>query len=165
MGARSGLWLRDFRAGDVPAVEPWFDDLDTERWLGGRDWPSMVLRASATLPRARTFLACRAGRPLVLLGFDVEEDGRAGISYVTNPQARRRGHATAVLRLMLPLAAQAGARCLVAGVEAGNASSEALLRRLGFRPQGPCDADGFSYFILPLSGAPAMRSSPVVRHS
>jgi RimJ/RimL family protein N-acetyltransferase len=30
--------LVDFGAKDVERIEPWFDDPETQRWLGGRDW-------------------------------------------------------------------------------------------------------------------------------
>jgi RimJ/RimL family protein N-acetyltransferase len=30
--------LVDFRPGDVERIEPWFDDPDTQQYLGGRDW-------------------------------------------------------------------------------------------------------------------------------
>jgi hypothetical protein len=30
--------LVDFKRGDVERIEPWFDDPDTQQYLGGRDW-------------------------------------------------------------------------------------------------------------------------------
>jgi len=35
--------LRPFTSGDLPLVEPWFADADTQRWLGGPGWPRLVL--------------------------------------------------------------------------------------------------------------------------
>jgi hypothetical protein len=35
--------LRPFVKEDLPTVEPWFDDVDTQMWLGGRRWPGLIL--------------------------------------------------------------------------------------------------------------------------
>ncbi len=36
--------LVPFAAAHLPIVRPWFDDPDARRWLGGPDWPEMMLR-------------------------------------------------------------------------------------------------------------------------
>src|SRR5258706_382955 len=39
--------LRPFTPDLLGAVAPWFDDAETVRWLGGRDWPENLLRLIA----------------------------------------------------------------------------------------------------------------------
>ena len=145
---RRPLALRPFAAADLPLVEPWFDDPQTQRWLGGRDWPAMVLRAEAVLPFARTYLVCDGAIPVVLATFEIDAEGDAAIAIVTTPTARRRGYGAAALRLLFVHAEAAGARRFVAGIEVGNAVSEALVCNLGFLPRGGVDAEGFRSFIL-----------------
>jgi hypothetical protein len=35
--------LRPLTRSDLPTVGPWFEDLDTRRFLGGPDWPARML--------------------------------------------------------------------------------------------------------------------------
>ncbi|MGC4193254.1 MAG: hypothetical protein QM589_19070 [Thermomicrobiales bacterium] len=36
--------LVPFTRDHLPIVSPWFDDPETRRWLGGREWPEAILR-------------------------------------------------------------------------------------------------------------------------
>ncbi len=38
--------LRPFTRDQLALVEPWFEDPETQRWLGGPDWPRMILDLS-----------------------------------------------------------------------------------------------------------------------
>ncbi len=143
-----------------------FEDAETQRWLGGRDWPSMVLSVNAVLSEARIWLGWVSGCPVTLVGFDLEEDGQAGITYVTASEARRQGWASAALRLMIAAPEASRVRQFRAGVEAGNAASEAVLRGLGLSEQGGVHAETFQRCVLSMRGwasdAPrAFSSAPV----
>jgi hypothetical protein len=62
---------------DLPTVEPWFEDDDTSRFLGGPDWPGRMLDLDeqvvgtefrgATQTTAYRFLASREGHPVGLI--------------------------------------------------------------------------------------------------
>ena len=38
------LRLVPFTSAALPSLEPWFDNAETQRWLGDRRWPQMLLR-------------------------------------------------------------------------------------------------------------------------
>lgn len=44
---RPSLSVRAFLPADLPAVRPWFNDPNVQRWLGGPDWPEAILRVGA----------------------------------------------------------------------------------------------------------------------
>jgi RimJ/RimL family protein N-acetyltransferase len=155
--------LVPFTPADLPRVELWFDDAQTRRWLGGPQWPAMVLRLAADPAeehrgrriRARqAWLAEQAGIPVALLDVEVYPDGTAGCAFVVAPE--RRGHGVgrrALARLAAELAA-AGVREITAGVEPANTSSVRCLLGAGFQPRVDTpDAEGFLYFAR-LTGEP-----------
>src|SRR5919199_3146484 len=49
-GSVSVLRLVPFTIAALQAIEPWFDDPETCRWVGDRRWPSMMLRLAASPP-------------------------------------------------------------------------------------------------------------------
>ena len=115
-GVRS-VRLRPFTSPDLPLVEPWFADADTQRWLGGPGWPRLVLTGRplgeyrgavetgnydwlatddelvvgyigcGTYDRWTTWEGGPGGRG-VMASIDVPA---ANISYVVDPARRRRG--------------------------------------------------------------------------
>ena len=148
------LVLRELTAADLAAVSGWFADPATARWLGGAAWARRLLELAAASP-GRFALAAVRGDALVGLA-DVERfgDGRAAVAIVVAPDARRSGVATAMVRALGAHLALAGIAEVVAGVEAGNAASEALVRAAGFeRVTEAPDADGFVYFARRTDGA------------
>jgi len=151
--------LRQFTAGDLDVVAPWFDDPDTRRWLGGREWPANLIRLIADPPtvhrgssvRERAgWLAILAGEPVALADTEIYEDASAAIALIVAPQHRRRGVATGTLHaLATALAATHGVERLVGGVEQHNDASLRCVRAAGFVPVAdqPDDA-GFIDFVL-----------------
>jgi hypothetical protein len=37
------LCLRPFERHQLPLAGPWFEDAETNRWLGGPRWPQLIL--------------------------------------------------------------------------------------------------------------------------
>lgn len=67
-----------------------------------------------------------------------DEDGRANVSYVVFPHARRRGVAAAAVRQAVEYAfADLGVPAVVAVIDPRNVASIAVAQRCGFRDDGP----------------------------
>jgi GNAT superfamily N-acetyltransferase len=140
----SEVVLEPLKAAHLPLVEPWFDDPETRRRLGGRDWPVQALALAASPPPGtdRYGLLARIGQEAVgLADLEVAHDGAASLALLVAPGRRRCGVGSAILAQVLALPAVAG-RPLALGVEPGNAASMRLLERAGLVPN-EVDADGY----------------------
>jgi RimJ/RimL family protein N-acetyltransferase len=140
-----------FTAELLPEVEPWFDDSETIRFLGDRDWVRRALRLVDETPgtqyRGRTVL----GRDVwivfrqVPVGFlDVEryDDGRAGCALVVAPAMRCQGIGRAILEAVWELPELADVEELIGGVEPENVASRRCLEAAGFRLSSEPDDEG-----------------------
>jgi RimJ/RimL family protein N-acetyltransferase len=167
--------LRPFARDQLPLVEPWFEDPETQRWLGGPDWPRIILDlADAPLGEFRgaqetgryQFLAWDKGVPVGYVDcgtFDrwatweggaggrgvvsVIEESSGGIAYVTDPVLRRRGHGVDMVLSLMQMPALAHVSLFAAGVEPENIASVRCLLSAGFRPLDPVsDWEGIVYY-------------------
>lgn len=169
------LRLRPFERQQVPLVDPWFRDADTQRWLGGPGWPSLMLdltdrplgayRGAVETGRYR-WLAWDGDTAVGFIDCDTYdrwatwEGGPAGcgvtsavgipygsISYVVDPALRCRGYATAMINAVLALPELAHIGLFTAGVEPANAASVGALLKAGFHPLTPGpDGEGIIYY-------------------
>jgi RimJ/RimL family protein N-acetyltransferase len=168
--------LRPFAPDQLPLVEPWFEDPETQRWLGGPDWPRMALRL-ADHPLGQFRGARETGR-YRFLAWDVGDgpvgyvdcgtfdrwatweggaDGRGlvsvidepsgGIAYVTDPARRRSGYGVAMILALLSVSELAHVQLFAAGIEPENTASVRCLRAAGFDPLDPVsDWEGIVYY-------------------
>lgn len=144
--------LRPFAAEDLSTVGPWFDNADTLRWLGGRDWPAQSLRLAGD--GRLLFLALRGTAPVGLLDVETYEERRASFAIAVAPAERRAGMGTAVLAAAIAHQHFASVVEWFAGIEHGNDASRRLVERLGFRRVTDEDADGFTYYARGESPSP-----------
>ena len=151
-----GLRFVPLTAAVLPRIEPWFDDPDTQRWLGNRDWLSMIRRLSENPP------AERRGRPVVSRGawviekdhepvsvVDVETytDATAGLALVIAPARRGQGLCRRALQDIIDRLAAEGIEEVFVGVEPDNMASIRCMEAAGFVARSPDpDAEGFLYF-------------------
>jgi ribosomal protein S18 acetylase RimI-like enzyme len=133
--------LRLLTQEDVGSLEPWFDDAETRRRLGGRDWPHQVL--SLAEPPSRVALVARERGVAVALA-DVEHCERSSVALVVAPAVRGRGVGRRVLEALLE--GDLAGRTVVVGVEPDNAPAVRLVERTGFVRVGT-DADGFDEYV------------------
>jgi RimJ/RimL family protein N-acetyltransferase len=150
------LVLVAFTAEALQVVEPWFDDPETQQWLGGRKWPAMVLRLAKDPPAEHggnpttgreAFLAIEDGSPVALLDVETYQDGTAGFAFVVAPSQRGRGVCRQAILALVTQVAIAGGHELSAGVEPGNVASIRCLEAASFKATSDQpDAEGFLHF-------------------
>lgn len=147
------MLLRPLHAADLVLIDAWFDDPQTQRWLGGRDWPAQALQLAD--PRAGRFalLALDQDQPVGLLDVELDAGGTASFAVVVDPRLRRRGIARRMFAAMLSRPELAGVHHLTAGVEHGNTPSERLLRTLGFTALDTASDPDFTDFAWHRSDA------------
>jgi RimJ/RimL family protein N-acetyltransferase len=142
------LTVRSFCAADLVSVEPWFDDRETQRWLGGREWPRRLLVLARQSNRV-ALLYTHARRPIGLLDLERFPDGRAAVAVVVSPEHRGRGVATAMLGSIFDLAEAKGVGEAVGEVEFGNTAGERCIRAAGFvRDVEAVTSERFLRFLL-----------------
>ncbi|MCR6633908.1 GNAT family protein [Devosia sp.] len=137
------LRLKPLDASDLPIVEPWFDDAETQRWLGGREWPALGFRLQG--PDRQLYLALDETTPVGLLDCETYPDNSASFAVVTAPEMRNRGIGRAILSAFMAEPAYSQITRFFAGIERGNVASAALMLRCGF-VEGEEDEDGFTDF-------------------
>jgi len=170
------LRLRPFEASKLHLVEPWFDDAETQRWLGGPGWPRQMLNLM-TLPLGEHRGAGETGRFSWLaweqeeaVGFigcgtydrwttwEGGEGGRgvisvipvpsASISCVVDPALRGRGQCTRMIMELMTQPELAQICLFAAGVEPDNLASISCLVSAGFEPlDAEPDWEGMAYYV------------------
>jgi RimJ/RimL family protein N-acetyltransferase len=170
------LRLQPFDREQLPRVESWFDDRDTERWLGGPGWPNLVL-GLADGPLGEHRGAIETGRygwsawdRDELIGYidcgttdrwttwEGGADGKGvvatfpvatgNLAYVVDPAVRRQGYGTAMIVTLMALPDLAHIELFVAGVEPDNVGSVGCLRAVGFEAlDSQPDWEGIVYYI------------------
>jgi RimJ/RimL family protein N-acetyltransferase len=167
--------LRPFDREQLPLVEPWFEDPETRRWLGGPDWPRMSLDLSdAPLGEFRgaretgsyRFLARDKDTPVGYVDcgtFDrwttwegrlegrgvvgVIEEPSCAIAYVTDPTQRRKGYGAEMILALMEMDALEHVTLFAAGIETENTASVRCLLSAGFQPLDPAgDWEGIVYY-------------------
>jgi RimJ/RimL family protein N-acetyltransferase len=155
--------LRRLARTDLRIVEPWFEDSETSRYLGGRDWPGRMLDLDgqvigtefrgATQTGAFRFLASHEGRPVGMIDcgvFDrwVEWGGEdasgpiigdslevttGSIAFVTDPTQRGQGLGRSMIGSLVSWSELSDVRIFEAGVEPENVPSIRCLSAAGFQ--------------------------------
>ena len=167
--------LRPFTRDQLPLVEPWFEDPETQRWLGGPDWPRMAVElADAPLGEFRgaqetgryRFLAWDNDMPVGYVDcgtFDrwatweggsdgggvvsVIDEPSGSIAYVTDPALRQRGYGVDMILTLMRARELGHVLLLAAGIEPENTASVRCMISAGFHPLDPVsDWEGIVYY-------------------
>jgi RimJ/RimL family protein N-acetyltransferase len=168
--------LETFEPEQLPIVQPWFDDVDTQRWLGGPGWPSLVVElGNAPLGEFRGaietgrhgWLAWNQRAPVGYIDcvttdrwttWEGGPHGRgvvatihvpaANITYVVDPTVRRRGYGSMMVFELLAVPDLAHIELFAAGIEPDNVASIRCAHVAGFTPLDPTpDWEGIVYYI------------------
>ncbi|HEY2215250.1 MAG TPA: GNAT family N-acetyltransferase [Acidimicrobiales bacterium] len=169
------LELRPFVADQLHLVESWFEDGETQRWLGGPDWPGLMLKLAdrplgefrGALETGRYhFLAWDGDTPVGYIDFDTYDrwatweggvDGRGvvdiidlpsgAMAYVVDPDQRQMGNGAQMVQALMEIPDLSHIRLFAAGIELENAASVQCLLAAGFEPLDPVpDWEGIVYY-------------------
>jgi GNAT superfamily N-acetyltransferase len=139
---------RPLRKEDLEAIEPWFDDAATQRWLGDRSWPRRLL-GLAELPGRFAVAWQERGEVVALLDIERYGSGSAAIALVVSPAHRGEGIGKAILRSIFDLAGVEGVEQIYGEVEQGNVAAEGLVRAAGFVPANSAASEAaFNGWVL-----------------
>lgn len=144
--------FRPLLASDLGEVERWFDDAETQRWLGGRDWAAQSLKLAG--PDRHVLLTSEAANTVGLLDIEVYDGRRASFAIVVAPAARRVGVGRRVVEAAIGHPLFAEVEEWFVGIERGNDASRRFVTALGFNPVTNVDADGFTYYARGVSTTP-----------
>jgi RimJ/RimL family protein N-acetyltransferase len=135
---------------------PWFEDEQTQRWLGGPGWPALVLRLAASPPaeyRGRqvtgrfVWLAYVDQAPVGLADTERYADATASVAIVVAPAVRGRGVGRRIIQAVLAHPELAATQVTEAGIEPGNAASVRCFTAAGFTAANDTpDEHGVVYF-------------------
>lgn len=165
--------LEPFTYDQLHLAEPWFDNAETQQWLGGPSWLRQMLEL-ADQPFGEFRGAIETGwyRWLAWDGDAVVGyidcgtydrwttwDGHrvvatnpvpsGGIAYVVAPALRRQGYGSAMITALLTVPELAHIELFAAGIEPANAASVGCLLKAGFRPlDAKPDWEGIVYYAL-----------------
>ena len=155
---RMPLAYHSLTAALMPALEPWFDDSETQRYLGGRPWLHRALalvRSQPGTPSGATTVAGRyvwvaapaPERYVGLVDLETYADNSASFAFVVAPQLRGQGWGRQLLAELLARPELAQITLLYSDVDAVNTASRRCLERAGFTVGATADADG----LLPVT--------------
>jgi RimJ/RimL family protein N-acetyltransferase len=161
------LTLRRLTQADLPEVVPWFEDPDTQRYLGGPEWPAaMLARGDQTVGTtfrgarqtgAYRYLGLAAGARVGYIdcgtfdrciGYGGEgPDGpiiletieavTGSIAFVIDPVRRRQGLATSMIQALTRHPDLTAVELFEAGIDPENHGSRGALEAAGFRLRSP----------------------------
>jgi RimJ/RimL family protein N-acetyltransferase len=142
----------------VQEIGPWFDDPDTQRYLGGRDWIARELGLIREMPGARQrdktivgrwgWVAFDGAEPVGFVGAERYDDGTASATFVVAPDRRGQGIGRQVLSAMIDRSELAGVTRFVGGVEPDNVGCIQCLAALGATLPSLVDDDGMLIFEI-----------------
>jgi ribosomal protein S18 acetylase RimI-like enzyme len=164
--------LQPFQREDLALIEPWFCDVETQRWLGGPDWPRLILDL-ADRPLGEFRGAWETGRFhwLAWVGDDPVgyldcgtydrrttwngekvvgsiEVPSGALALTVAPACRRSGYGRRMLAALLEAPEVADIGLFDGGVEPENVPCGACLKSAGFRQQNlDADFEGMLYFV------------------
>ena len=136
----------------VKEIEQWFDDPDTERFLGGREWarriPALLQDSPGVEFRGRKVLARHAwvvhttDGPVGVVDVEQYDDGTAGIALAVAPAVRRKGIGRRILLDLETLDELTEVKTFIGAVEPGNEAARHCMRGAGFEVAEQEDEEG-----------------------
>ena len=136
----------------IPAIEPWFDDPQTQRFLGNRSWLyrtlSLVQAAPGAIFHGRRVLSrhiwviYEGTMPVSILDVEPYDDGTAGVALVVAPALRGKGIGRRVLLGLRQRPELAEVRVFIGAVDPENTAAKRCVTRAGFEVAEQVDEEG-----------------------
>ena len=141
--AQSSQALRLVRLDEdlVARCEPWFDDAETQRFLGDRNWLRRELRLIRDIPGQRFrgllvvgrygWVAFDGDEPVAFVGIEVYKNRKASGSLVVAPAERGRGISKAALTAVVDQPELEDVVEFLSDIEPANVASRRALEATG----------------------------------
>jgi GNAT superfamily N-acetyltransferase len=136
----------------IKEAEEWFDDPDTKRFLGGREWirriPTLLQSSPGVDFRGRRILARyawivhTADGPAGIVDVERYDDGTAGIALAVAPTARGKGIGRRILSSLDILDELSDVKAFIGAVEPDNESAKRCMRNARFEVAEQVDEEG-----------------------
>jgi RimJ/RimL family protein N-acetyltransferase len=141
-------------------IAPWFDDPDTQRYLGGRDWIvrelGLIHQMPGTRQRDKTivgrwgWVAFDGAEPVGFAGAERYGDGTASGAFIVAPDRRGQRVGRQLLSAMMDRSELAGVARFIGGVEPANVGCIRCLAALGASLPSKVDDEGMLTFEIVL---------------
>jgi len=153
----SPVELESFVHSDRETVDPWFDDDDTRRFIGGTGWVEHAL-LHAPAPRAEQrgrqvsarfmWVAREEGVAVGIVDIETYDDGTADLAMIVAPDHRRAGVCARILEAVIVHPALADVRVMRLGVEPDNVGAARCAERAGFASEpNDLDEQGLTHYL------------------
>lgn len=134
-------------------IAPWFDDPDSIRYLGGRDWlyreldlihtaPGSEFRGHHVLARYVWVVHDLDDQPCCLVDIEPYDDGTAGMAIIVAPHRRNQGFGQQVLQALPTLTELRNVHKVVGAVEPENVQARHCFEQAGYTVADLPDEEG-----------------------
>jgi len=150
--------LEPFTRSDRDAVDPWFDDDDTRRFIGGTGWVEHSLMHPPSPPSEREgrqistrlmWVAREDGVPVGIVDVVTYDDATADLALIVAPDRRRAGVCKRILEAVVGHPALDGVEMVRLGVEPDNIGAARCAQAAGFTAE-PHDEQGLAHYVRTL---------------
>ena len=137
----------------VAVIEPWFDDAETIRYLGGREWvreslalmrktPGVEFRGHRVLARYVWVVFNEENQPVALVDAELYDDDTTALALIVAPSVRGRGIGSRVLIAFAEREELKNVQSIIGGVKPENVACLDCLRKVGFTISEQPDEEG-----------------------
>lgn len=146
------LNYRELTEVDAAAIEPWFNDPDTKKYLGDKKWLGRLLELVIEVPgkefgkltiKTRTaILADLDKKPVALVDLETYSDNTAGLALLVNPSFRNMGIAKQIHKDAWHFQQMRGINKIIGGVDPDNIASLKSLPKMHTKVSEKLNKDG-----------------------
>jgi RimJ/RimL family protein N-acetyltransferase len=160
LGPVGGLELASFTHSDRDAVDPWFDDDDTRRFIGGTGWVEHSLMHPPSPPTERDgrqiaarfmWVARENGAAVGVVDLATYDDQTSDLALIVAPERRRAGLCKRILEAVIAHPALADVTLMRLGVELDNVGAARCAESAGFVPEASTE-QGLTHYIRAVGG-------------
>jgi RimJ/RimL family protein N-acetyltransferase len=151
----SGLELVPFTHSDRDAVDPWFDDDDTRRFIGGTGWVEHSLmhppsprtdRDGRQIAARFMWVAQEDGVSVGVVDVATYDNGTSDLALIVAPDHRRAGLCKRMLEAVIAHPALGGVHLMRLGVEPDNVGAARCAESAGFSAE-PSEEQGLTHYV------------------
>jgi RimJ/RimL family protein N-acetyltransferase len=163
LGPMGEVELASFTHSDRDAVDPWFDDDDTRRFIGGTGWVEHSLMHPPSPPTERDdrqiaarfmWVAREDGAPVGVVDVATYDDATTDLALIVAPEHRRTGLCKRILEAVIAHPALDGVELIRLGVEPDNVGAARCAESAGFVAESS-NEQGLMHYVRAIGAADA----------